>query len=403
MWTNIPKELMEFHDYTFDDHFKKATPSFLPRKDILEYIVARNSIDGALDNVQFNKEVEKVKYDKTTSKFTVTIYDMITETSSTAEFDKVIFAGGLSAAPEIPAEIPEMLKDYKGKVMHSTKAWDNFEEEVNGKTILMIGDSSSAEDLTLRAIKLGAKKIYICARRGLGDCAETGAWPGNKAKVIYSLPYKVYNKGTAFKCQPMYWSEKRQRWRRDDEEEILKLTDVELVITCTGYDYDFDCFEEEDRADIEECWEISKGWKMENNALTITLGNPIPNKTLWTPSTLYPPIYNGAVIKNPNIFYHIERADTYSPLLDIDVNSWLILSYLTGENSLPSEKDMRKSNQKQMEQEMQIPYLRISMDYEYFAEVDELDENHWSENASDERSIKLERQDKEFKARCLAR
>ena len=36
-------------------------------------------------------------------------------------------------------------------------------------------------------------------------------------------------------------------------------------------------------------------------------------------------------------------------------------------------------------------------------EADELDENHWSENAEDERSIFLERQDKDFLARRLAR
>jgi len=403
LWANIPKELMEFYDYTFDDHFKKPTPTFLPRKDILEYLIARNSIDGALDNVKFNQEVEKVKYDKTITKFTVTTFDMITEKQTVATYDKVVFAGGVQASTYIPSETSDVLKEFKGKVMHSSQAWNNFEDDVKGKTIMMIGDSSSAEDLTLRAIKLGAKKVFIAARRGLGDCAETGSWPSNKAEVIYNLPYKVVKEGTMFKCQPMYWSEKRQKWRRDDEEEVCKVRDVDIVIACTGYDYDFDCFEEEYRADLEEKWEISKGWKMENNALTITLGNPTPNKTLWTGNTLYTPIYNGAVIKNTNIFYLLESPDTYSPILDLDVSSWLILSYLTGENQLPSEKDMKKANQKQLEQEMQIPYLRVGIDYEYFAEVDELDENHWSEDASDERSIKLERQDKDFKARRVAR
>lgn len=403
LWTNIPKELMEYYDYTFDEHFKKPTPTFLPRKDVLEYIIARNSLDGALDNVKFNHEVVKVIFNEADTKFTVTAMNTLTKSETTAVYDRVVFAGGVQAAPEVPPEIVEVTKEFKGKVIHSSEALDNFENDVKGKTIMMVGDSSSAEDLTLRAIKYGANKVVIAARRGLGDCAETGCWPANKAEVVYSLPYKVVKDGTVIKCQPMYWSEKRQKWRRDDEEEVIKVKDVEVIILCTGYDYDFDCIEEAYQADLEQKWEISKGWKMDNNALTITLGSPTPNKTLWTGNTLYTGIYNGALIKNPNIFYLLEAPDTYSPLLDLDVLSWVILSYLTGENPILPEKDMVKNNQKQLEQEMQIPYLRVGIDYEYFAEIDELDEKHWSENAADERSIKLERQDKDFKARCLAR
>lgn len=403
MWTNVPKELMEFSDYTFDDHFKKQTPSFMPRKEVLEYVIARNSADGALDNVKYNHEVLSVKYDDSTSKFTVSTKNLLTDEVTSSAFDRCIYAGGAQSEPELPSELTELMKDFKGKVMHSTECLDNFKTDIEGNTVMMIGDSSSAEDLALRAIKMGVKKIIIAARRGLGDCAETGSWPLNKAEMMYSLPYKVLKDGKSFRCQPVYWSEKRQKWRRDDEEEICKVKDVDVIILCTGYDVDLEYIDESIRIDLEGTWEVSKGWKMENNALTITLGSPTPNKNLWTGATVYPGLYNGMLITNPKMIYLIEPFDTYSPMIDLDVAAWMTLSYLTGETEVPKEKDMIKSNQKQLETELQIPYIRVGIDYEYFAEIDELDENHWSENAADERSIKLERQDKDFKARRLAR
>lgn len=402
LWINTPKELVESYDYTFDEHFKKATPTFLPRKDILDYLIARNNQDGVLDSVKFNHEVVDIKYNETETKFTLKTTHCVSEEQSVAVFDRVVFAGGVQTEPYAAEEVMDLLKDFKGTVMHSAEATENFEETVKDKTIMMVGDGSSAEDLCLRAIKLGANKIYVTARRGLGECAETGAWPENKVEVLYSLPYKVVEKGTVLKCQPMYWSEKRQKWRRDDEEEVVKVRNVDVVILCTGYDYDFDIFEEDYRLDCEEKWEISKGWRMGNNSLTASLGNITPNKSLWTGS-MYQATYNCMLIKNPNIFYHIEPPNTFSPILELDVQSWLILSYLTGENSIPSAKDMAKTNQKALEEEMQIPYSRISMDYEYFAEMDEIDENHWSENAADERVIYLEKQEKEYLARRLAR
>jgi len=403
MWINVAKELMEFGDYTFDDHFKKATPSFLPRKDILEYIIARNSIDGALDKVNFNTSVNSVQFDEASGKFTVTTENMDTGESVSAKFDRCIYAGGVQIYPEKPAEVLEVLKEFTGKVMHSMECVGNFEDDIKGKTVLMIGDSCSAEDLALRAVKLGVEKVIIAARRGVGDCSECGAWPSDKVEVIYTQPYKALKAGDGFRCQPVYWSEKRQKWRRDDEEETTKIKDIDVVILCTGYDYDLEIFDEKSRVDLDATWEISKGWKMDNNSLTITIGAPVPNKNLWCGSTTYPTLFSGMLISNPSVMYLIETPDSYSPMIDIDVNAWLMLSYMSGELKMPSEKDMIKSNQKQMEAEMNIPFMRMSSDYEYFAEIDELDENHWSENATDERTIKLERMDKEFKVKRLAR
>ena len=41
LWSNGPKEVLEFADYTFDEHFKQPIPSFPPREVLYDYIVGR--------------------------------------------------------------------------------------------------------------------------------------------------------------------------------------------------------------------------------------------------------------------------------------------------------------------------------------------------------------------------
>jgi len=81
----------------------------------------------------------------------------------------------------------------------------------------------------------------------------------------------------------------------------------------------------------------------------------------------------------------------------------LILGYITGEIDIPKEKDMIKANQKQLEAEMQIPFLRAGIDLEYAGEMDDLDENHWSEDPEDERNVVMDKQSSEFVTKVLAR
>ena len=41
LWSNGPKECLEFADYTFDEHFGKPIPSFPPREVLADYITGR--------------------------------------------------------------------------------------------------------------------------------------------------------------------------------------------------------------------------------------------------------------------------------------------------------------------------------------------------------------------------
>lgn len=127
------------------------------------------------------------------------------------------------------------------------------------------------------------------------------------------------------------------------------------------------------------------------------------SKVLDVGSTCYPDVYRGLLISNPNMMFITETQDTMSPLFDLDVNAHLVLGYLTGEIEIPKEKDMIKGNQKQLEAEMQIPWMRMVMDTAYADEISELPDGHWSENADDERAVILNRMPMDLFARRLAR
>lgn len=81
--------------------------------------------------------------------------------------------------------------------------------------------------------------------------------------------------------------------------------------------------------------------RVDNNALTISLGSVEPSENLDVGATCYPDIYRYLLISNPSMIYLTETEDSDNALLDLDVAAWLALSYLTGETAIP--KGDRKS------------------------------------------------------------
>jgi len=310
--------------------------------------------------------------------------------------------GGIHSEPYRPEDMLELLESYTGKVIHSAEAAEGFEEDVKGKRVLIVGDARSAEDLALRAVKLGVEHVYCCARSGDGQASFTSHWPSDKVTVIYGPPYKVL-KGNGFRCQGVYWCDKRQKYRRDDEQDSFKAINIDTVVLCTGYDASLSFLPYELQFEVEGEWTISKGWQMEKNLLTDSIGTPPPSTTLSLGSTCYPDVYRGCLISNPNMMYIHETEDTIAPIIETDILAQLLLGYIIGLVPIPKAKDMRKANQKQLEAEMQVPWLRVEMDSSYGGQLEELPDDHWSNDPNDERGAKLDRSRVEFMVKRLAR
>lgn len=163
LWSNSPNFELEFFDYTYQEHFGKAVPLYLPWSQLLDYMIARvTQVEDVFHSVKFNTEVTWVTYKNETNTFMVDTRDLDTGKQTTNEYDYCVWAGGVQAAPNYPISIHAMLKNggYDGEQMHSAEVTE-LGQGLKGKCLLLVGDSYSAEDLTLQAIKVGAEHVYI--------------------------------------------------------------------------------------------------------------------------------------------------------------------------------------------------------------------------------------------------
>lgn len=171
LWSNGPKECLEFADYTFEKHFGRAIPSYPPRAVLHDYIAGRVERSGVRKYMRFNTSVQAVAFSKATGKFSITAKDLVNDTLATQEFDYVINATGHFSTPNIPAF--EGMNKFPGRIMHSHDFRDAV--EFAGKELLIVGASYSAEDIGIQCYKYGAKSITFSYRtRPMGF-----NWPEN--------------------------------------------------------------------------------------------------------------------------------------------------------------------------------------------------------------------------------
>ena len=160
LWSNGPKECLEFADYSFEEHFGRLIPSYPPRAVLHDYIVGRVERSGVRPYIRFETTVRWVSHDPESGKYSVRAHDLKTDTYSEEEFDWVINASGHFSTPNVPAF--EGLEKFPGRVMHSHDFRDAVEFE--GKNLLVVGSSYSAEDIGIQCYKYGAKSVTFSYR-----------------------------------------------------------------------------------------------------------------------------------------------------------------------------------------------------------------------------------------------
>ena len=69
LWSNAPKECLEFADYTFEEHFGKAIPSFPSREVIQDYIDGRMAKCNVRHLIRFCTTVRFVEFNKKNNYF----------------------------------------------------------------------------------------------------------------------------------------------------------------------------------------------------------------------------------------------------------------------------------------------------------------------------------------------
>eukprot|EP00095_Tigriopus_kingsejongensis_P008906 maker-scaffold1538_size36768-snap-gene-0.11 protein:Tk08906 transcript:maker-scaffold1538_size36768-snap-gene-0.11-mRNA-1 annotation:"flavin-containing monooxygenase" len=161
LWSNGPKEALEFPDYTFEDHFGKSIPSFPPREVLFDYLQGRWKKHNLDRFITFNHLIKRVSYDPNANNFSVVTKNLKSDTTNQPEvFDFVINSSGHFSTPNVPSF--KGIDKFPGRVLHAHDFRDAV--EFKGKRLLIVGASYSAEDISLQCVKYGAQSI-ICSYR----------------------------------------------------------------------------------------------------------------------------------------------------------------------------------------------------------------------------------------------
>lgn len=160
LWSNGPKECLEFSDYTFDEHFGRPISSFPPREVLFDYISGRVEKSDVRKFIKFDTAVRWVDYNPVVEEFTVASQNVKTGETETRVFDKLVVSTGHFSVPNVPEF--DGIGSFPGEIMHA----HDFRgaERFAGKDLLMIGSSYSAEDIGMQAHKMGARSVTLSYR-----------------------------------------------------------------------------------------------------------------------------------------------------------------------------------------------------------------------------------------------
>jgi trimethylamine monooxygenase len=293
LWSNGPKECLEFADYTFEEHFGRPIGSYPPRAVLWDYIKGRVEKAGVRDQIRFSTSVRQVEYNEDRRVFSVTVHNLPEDRMYTEEFDHVVVASGHFSTPNVPQF--EGLETFNGRVMHAHDFRDAL--EFKDKDVLIIGTSYSAEDIGSQCYKYGARSITVAHRT-----APMGFhWPGNWEEV--PLLTRV-DKNTCY-------------FKDGSSKEI------DAIIMCTGYLHHFPFLPDE---------------------LRLQTGN-----RLW-PLNLYKGIFWE---ENPRLMY-LGMQDQFYTFNMFDAQAWYARDYIIGSIDLPDLETMREHSQAWREREEKL-------------------------------------------------
>ncbi|NVO24671.1 NAD(P)-binding domain-containing protein [Donghicola mangrovi] len=279
LWSNGPKEGLEFADYSFEEHFGKQIASYPPRAVLFDYIEGRVLKANVRDWIRFSTVVRWVDYDAEAGDFEVTVHDMATDRVYTECFDNVIVASGHFSSPNVP-EYPGFDR-FNGRIVHAHDFRDA--REFQGKDVLLMGSSYSAEDIGSQCWKYGAKSITTCYR---------------SAPMGFDWPHNWEEKGGFERVEgkTAYFSDGTTK-------------DIDAIILCTGYRHYFPFLPDDLRL------------KTANRLATADL-------------------YKGvAYVHNPALFY-LGMQDQWFTFNMFDAQAWWVRDVILGRIAIPEDKQV---------------------------------------------------------------
>ena len=310
LWSNGPKEGLEFADYTFKEHFGEEIPSYPPREVLLDYIEGRLSKTNFRDKIKFNTIVRDVRYIDRDSKFSVVSRNASTDTESTDIFDHIVVASGHFSTPNTPYY--DGFESFNGRILHAHDFRDA--REFIDQNILILGTSYSAEDIGSQCWKYGCKSVTVAHRT-----APMGFdWPTNWQEVPALV--KVVDKTAHFKDG----SSKR----------------IDAIILCTGYKHHFPFLPDD---------------------LRLKTANRLAASDL----------YKGVVWNGNTKLFYLGMQDQWYTFNMFDAQAWYVRDIILGNIKLPSLEEMKKDvlDRQATEDALEDDYACIACQGAYTAEL----------------------------------
>ena len=283
LWSNGPKEGLEFADYSFEEHFGKQIGSYPPRAVLFDYIEGRVKKADVRPWIRFRTPVRMVTFDEASQKFTVTVHDLVKDHTYSELFDDVVVASGHFSTPNVP-EFPGF-STFNGRILHAHDFRDA--REFSGKDILVVGTSYSAEDIGSQCWKYGCKSVTVSHRT-----APMGYdWPDNWKEV--PLLAKVEGNTATFKDG--------------------STRHVDAIILCTGYQHHFPFLPD---------------------------GLRLRTKNRLATADLYKGV---AWVKNPKLFY-LGMQDQWYTFNMFDAQAWYVRDVIMGRLAVPGSQAERAAD-----------------------------------------------------------
>ena len=306
LWSNGPKEGLEFADYTFREHFGKDIASYPPRAVLFDYIKGRLEKTSFKEKIRFNTIVRDVRYHEGTKKFEVTSRNNKSDIESVDYFDHLVVATGHFSTPNVPYY--DGFDSFNGRILHAHDFRDA--REFTDKDILILGTSYSAEDIGSQCWKYGCRSVTVAHRT-----APMGFdWPKNWQEV----PALIKTEGN-------------KAYFKDGSKK-----EVNVIILCTGYQHHFPFLPDNLRL------------KTANRLATANL-------------------YKGVVwVSNPKLFY-LGMQDQWFTFNMFDAQAWYTRDIIMGKIELPNasvmEEDPKIREEKEDALEDDYGCIRYQGDY----------------------------------------
>lgn len=279
LWSNGPKECLEFADYSFDEHFKQPISSFPPREVLCDYILGRAKESDIKKYIKFNTAVTDIVFND--GQFVITSLNKKENSISQENFDYLVVATGHFSVPYIPEY--EGMNSFPGRILHSHDFRDA--EEFRNKDVVVLGSSYSAEDIALQCYKYGAKSVTI----GYRNKPMGFDWPEGMKEVHY-LDKLEGNKATF----------------KDGHTQ-----NVDALILCSGYLHHFPFLEE--------------------------------SLKLKTHNRLYPPkLYKGVVWQDNHKLFYLGMQDQFYTFNMFDCQGWYARDLIMGKIKVPNDAEIEK-------------------------------------------------------------